>query len=95
MTLLLELYLLHGKDTYIDRAVGWGIFPLCDNNLNVLEGKYRCPLLRGHYDSRINRFNKIEDLITTDLDHWLCNLYFQVWEFTIISKIYDTKKNTI
>ncbi|KAM5158239.1 uncharacterized protein ACMZJ9_009506 [Mantella aurantiaca] len=78
MTLLLELYLLHGKDTYIDRAVGWGIFPLCDNNLNVLEGKYRCPLLRGHYDSRIDRFNKVEDLIATDLDHWLCNLYFQV-----------------
>ncbi|XP_072269459.1 uncharacterized protein [Pyxicephalus adspersus] len=78
MTLLLELYLLHGKDTYIDRAVGWGIFPLCDNNLNVLEGKYRCPLLRGHYDSRIDRFNKVEDLIATDLDHWLCNLYFQI-----------------
>ncbi|XP_068092985.1 uncharacterized protein [Hyperolius riggenbachi] len=78
MTLLLELYLLHGKYTYIDRAVGWGIFPLCDNNLNVIEGKYRCPLLRGHYDSQINRFNKIEDLILTDLDHWLCNLYFQI-----------------
>ncbi|KAM9308294.1 uncharacterized protein PAF06_012481 [Gastrophryne carolinensis] len=78
MTLLLELYLLHGTDTYIDRAVGWGIFPLCDNNFNVLEGKYRCPILRGHYDSRIDRFSKIEDLIMADLDHWLCNLYFQI-----------------
>ncbi|KAM8966957.1 uncharacterized protein RCH25_025618 [Pelodytes ibericus] len=78
MTLLTELYLLHGKDTYIDRVVGWGVFPLCDNNLNLLEGKFRCPFLRGHYDSRIDRFSKIEDLIMTDIDHWLCNLYFQV-----------------
>ncbi|KAG8571724.1 hypothetical protein GDO81_011763 [Engystomops pustulosus] len=78
MTLLFELYLLRGKETYIDRAVGWGIFPLCDNNLNILEGKFRCPFLRGHYESRIDRFTKIEDLIMADLDNWLCNLYFQV-----------------
>ncbi|KAE8597890.1 hypothetical protein XENTR_v10016639 [Xenopus tropicalis] len=78
MTLLLELCLLHGKDTYTDRVVGWGVFPLCNNNLQILEGKYRCPFLRGHYDSRIDRFSKIEALIMTDLDHWLCNLYFQI-----------------
>ncbi|XP_053323816.1 uncharacterized protein LOC128497678 [Spea bombifrons] len=78
MTLLIELYLLHGKDTYIDRGVAWGVFPLCDNNFNLLEGKFKCPFLRGHYDSKIDRFSKIEDLIMTDLDHWLCNLYFQV-----------------
>ncbi|CAH2284309.1 Hypothetical predicted protein, partial [Pelobates cultripes] len=78
MTLLVELFLLHGKDIYIDRAVGWGVFPLCDNNFNLIEGKFRCPFLRGHYDSRIDRFNKIEELIMTDIDHWLCNLYFEV-----------------
>ncbi|XP_075682768.1 uncharacterized protein LOC142651667 isoform X2 [Rhinoderma darwinii] len=93
MTLLLELYLLHGKDTYIDRAVGWGIFPLCDNNLNVLEGKFRCPFLRGHYDFRIDRFTKIEDLIMADLDNWLCNLYFQVVKLPLCTnkqQDYDT-----
>uniref|UniRef100_A0A8C5Q946 Uncharacterized protein n=1 Tax=Leptobrachium leishanense TaxID=445787 RepID=A0A8C5Q946_9ANUR len=78
MTLLIELYLLHGKDTYMDRAVGWGVFPLCDNNFNLIEGKFKCPFLRGHYDSRIDRFKKIEDLLMADVDHWLCNLYFQV-----------------
>ncbi|XP_063309131.1 uncharacterized protein LOC134609385 [Pelobates fuscus] len=80
MTLLVELFLLHGKEIYIDRAVGWGVFPLCDNNFNLIEGKFKCPILRGHNDSRIDRFNKIEELIMTDIDHWLCNLYFQFEE---------------
>ncbi|XP_075444661.1 uncharacterized protein LOC142488174 [Ascaphus truei] len=93
MTLLIELYLLHGKDTYIDRVVGWGVFPLCDSNFNILEGKFKCPFLRGHYDLRIDRFNKIEDLIKTDMDHWLCNLYLQIVQlpqYLHEQKEYDT-----
>lgn len=78
MVLLFELFLLRGTYTWIDREVGWGAFPLCDNNFNVLEGKFKCPFLRGHYDSEIDRFKKIENFISQDLDHWLCNLYFQV-----------------
>lgn len=78
MAVLFELFLLGGTYTWIDREVGWGVFPLCDNSLNALEGKFKCPFLRGHYDSKIDRFKKIENLISQDLDHWLCNLYFQV-----------------
>uniref|UniRef100_A0A8C4VHL4 Orofacial cleft 1 candidate gene 1 protein n=1 Tax=Gopherus evgoodei TaxID=1825980 RepID=A0A8C4VHL4_9SAUR len=78
MILLFELCLLHETNTYIDRVVGWGAFPLCDNNFNTLQGKFKCPFLRGHYDSKFDRFKKIENLISLDLDHWLCNLYFQV-----------------
>uniref|UniRef100_A0A8C6XRM6 Uncharacterized protein n=1 Tax=Naja naja TaxID=35670 RepID=A0A8C6XRM6_NAJNA len=73
--LLFELFLLQGTS---GRVVGWGVFPLCNNNLDIVDGKFKCPLLRGHYDSRIDRFQKIEKLISSDLDHWLCNLYFQV-----------------
>uniref|UniRef100_A0A8C3GGX7 Orofacial cleft 1 candidate gene 1 protein n=1 Tax=Cairina moschata TaxID=8855 RepID=A0A8C3GGX7_CAIMO len=78
MAVLFELFLLGGTYTWIDREVGWGVFPLCDNSLNALEGKFKCPFLRGHYDSKIDRFKKIENLIFQDLDHWLCNLYFQM-----------------
>uniref|UniRef100_A0A8C3TIF2 Orofacial cleft 1 candidate gene 1 protein n=2 Tax=Catharus ustulatus TaxID=91951 RepID=A0A8C3TIF2_CATUS len=78
MVLLFELFLLRGTYTWIDREVGWGAFPLCDNNFNALEGKFKCPFLRGHYDSKIDRLKKIENFISQDLDHWLCNLYFQV-----------------
>ncbi|XP_075351560.1 uncharacterized protein LOC142406497 [Mycteria americana] len=76
--LLFELFLLRGTHTWIDREVGWGAFPLCDNNFNALEGKFKCPFLRGHYDSKVDRFKKIENFISQDLDHWLCNLYFQI-----------------
>ncbi|XP_035174989.1 orofacial cleft 1 candidate gene 1 protein [Oxyura jamaicensis] len=78
LAVLFELFLLGGTYTWIDREVGWGVFPLCDNSLNALEGKFKCPFLRGHYDSKIDRFKKIENLISQDLDHWLCNLYFQI-----------------
>uniref|UniRef100_UPI00398ED48A uncharacterized protein ofcc1 n=1 Tax=Pristiophorus japonicus TaxID=55135 RepID=UPI00398ED48A len=78
MALIFELFLLHGINSSIDRAVGWGAFPICNSHLEILEGKYKCPLLRGHRDCKINEFRKIEDLISTDIDHWLCNLYFQV-----------------
>nr|XP_047928044.1 uncharacterized protein LOC106034898 isoform X4 [Anser cygnoides] len=78
MAVLFELFLLPGTYTWVDRKVGWGIFPLCDNSLNALEGKFKCPFLRGHYDSKIDQFKKIENLISQDLDHWLCNLYFQI-----------------
>ncbi|XP_074941812.1 uncharacterized protein LOC142053695 [Phalacrocorax aristotelis] len=78
MVLLFELFLLRGTHSWIDREVGWGAFPLCDNNFNALEGKFKCPFLRGHYDSRVDRFKKIENFISQDLDHWLCNLYFQI-----------------
>ncbi|XP_015709991.2 orofacial cleft 1 candidate gene 1 protein isoform X1 [Coturnix japonica] len=78
MVILFELFLLRGACTWIDREVGWGVFPLCDNNFNILEGKFKCPFLRGHYSNKVDRFKKIENLISQDLDHWLCNLYFQV-----------------
>ncbi|XP_078396058.1 uncharacterized protein ofcc1 isoform X2 [Cetorhinus maximus] len=78
MVLIFELFLLHGINSSVDQAVGWGAFPICNSQLEILEGKYKCPLLRGHRDSKIDEFRKIEDLISSDIDHWLCNLYFQV-----------------
>ncbi|XP_016069032.1 PREDICTED: orofacial cleft 1 candidate gene 1 protein [Miniopterus natalensis] len=78
LAFLFELFLLRGKHAPLDCVVGWSAFPLCDNNFDVVEGKFKCPLLRGRYDQKVNNFRKIEDLICLDLDHWLCNLYFQV-----------------
>ncbi|XP_045697620.1 uncharacterized protein LOC123820735 [Phyllostomus hastatus] len=78
MAFLFELFLLRGKYACCDCVVGWSAFPLCDNNFDVVEGKFKCPLLQGHYDQKLNNFRKIEDLICLDLNNWLCNLYFQV-----------------
>ena len=29
-------------------------------------------------DSSISKFTTIEKLISSDIDHWLCNLYFEI-----------------
>ncbi|XP_062898899.1 uncharacterized protein ofcc1, partial [Mobula hypostoma] len=78
MTFIFDLFLLHGISSSVDRAVAWGAFPICNGKLEILEGKYKCPLLRGCQDLRIDEFRKIEDLMSSDIDHWLCNLYFQI-----------------
>lgn len=78
LALLFELVLLRGTYTSLDRVVGWAVFPLCDNNFDVIDGKFKCPLLRGHYDRKVGSFREIEDLICLDLDHRLGNIYFQV-----------------
>ncbi|KAB0365620.1 hypothetical protein FD754_009776, partial [Muntiacus muntjak] len=85
MAFLFELFLLRGKYTYLHQVVGWATFPLYDSNMDVVEGKFKCPLLRGHYDQKVDSFKKTEDLICLDLDHWLCNLYFQVCNGIFIS----------
>ncbi|XP_058526420.1 uncharacterized protein LOC101532567 [Ochotona princeps] len=83
LALLFELFLLHGTYTSLDRVVGWAVFPLCDNNFHVVDGKFKCPLLRGHYDRKVGNFREIEDLICLDLDHWLGNIYFQVMKLPL------------
>uniref|UniRef100_A0A8C2QLJ6 Orofacial cleft 1 candidate 1 n=1 Tax=Cricetulus griseus TaxID=10029 RepID=A0A8C2QLJ6_CRIGR len=78
LSFLFELFLLRGTCANSDLVVGWAAFPMCDNNFRIVEGKFKCPLLRGNYDQKLDSFRKIEDLICQDLDRWLCNLYFQV-----------------
>lgn len=78
LSFLFELFLLRGTCASSDLVVGWAAFPMCDNNFCLVEGKFKCPLLRGKYDRKLDNFRKIEELICQDLDQWLCNLYFKV-----------------
>ncbi|GAB1298102.1 Ojoplano variant A [Apodemus speciosus] len=78
LSFLFELFLLHGTHAYNDLIMGWAVFPVCDNNFHIVEGKFKCPILRGPYDPKLDSFRKIENLICQDLDQWLCNLYFKV-----------------
>ncbi|KAH0513788.1 Orofacial cleft 1 candidate gene 1 protein [Microtus ochrogaster] len=78
LSFLFELFLLRETCASSDLVVGWAAFPMCDNNFCLVEGKFKCPLLRGKYDRKLDSFRKIEELICQDLDQWLCNLYFKV-----------------
>ena len=40
--------------------------------------RYKTPLLRGTIDPSIDKFQTVEELIAFDLEHWLCNLYFEI-----------------
>ncbi|VDI72896.1 Hypothetical predicted protein [Mytilus galloprovincialis] len=78
MVLTFELFLLRGSVVAKDRVVAWGSFPICDGQFDVIEGKYRCPMLRGEMDPILDKHDKIEELMASDLDHWMSNLYFEI-----------------
>ncbi|EDV22569.1 uncharacterized protein TRIADDRAFT_58934 [Trichoplax adhaerens] len=78
MILVFELFILRGEVTPVDRVVGWGCFPICDAKFNIIEGRYKCPLIRGDVDPSIDKHTKIEALLTHDIDYWLGNIYFEV-----------------
>lgn len=78
MVLVFELFLLRGAVTPTDRVVAWACFPICDGQFDIVQGFYKSPMLRGHIDSRIDRHGLVEELVASDLDHWLANIYFQI-----------------
>ncbi|AWP20824.1 putative orofacial cleft 1 candidate 1 protein [Scophthalmus maximus] len=74
MVLIFQLIALRG-----DRSVvAWGAFPVCGPSLSLVQGRFKTPLVRGEPNTQLDQFRKIEGLLSSDLDHWLCNMYFQV-----------------
>jgi hypothetical protein len=79
MTVVFELVLLKDDNhRAYNQVVGWGAFPLNDATFDVVQGKYRVPLLRGGMDSKLSSYSKIEAHLTAGIDNWLANLYFEV-----------------
>jgi hypothetical protein len=80
MVLVFELFLCRGKRTKIDRVVGWGAFPISTGSkgFEAVEGPYKVPLLRGEMDPTVDKFERFEQIISSNLDSWLCNMYFDV-----------------
>lgn len=76
--LMFRLLSMPSKQCAVSAVVAWGVFPVCDCSLTLIQGRFRTPLLRGCPNSAIDQFSKIERLLSADLDYWLCNLYFQV-----------------
>ena len=51
---------------------------LLSRSLNYLCCRYKTPLIRGEMDFRMDKHSQIEQIISSDLDHWLCNAYFEI-----------------
>ncbi|KAK5850153.1 hypothetical protein PBY51_014426 [Eleginops maclovinus] len=78
MVLVFQLIALPGDSSHISSVLAWGAFPVCGPSLGLVQGRFKTPLLRGEPNTRLDQFKKIEAVISSDLDHWLCNLFFQV-----------------
>ncbi|KAA0171596.1 hypothetical protein FNF28_00529 [Cafeteria roenbergensis] len=77
-TLVMELFLLGGKRSPVDRVVAWTALPCADGDLRPVEGRFRLPLLRGEVDLEVDQYVKMERRWGLDLDAWLGNLYVEV-----------------
>lgn len=51
---------------------------MCNKNFEIIRGKFKLPLLRGFIDDRITKHSTIERILSSDVDHWLANLYIDV-----------------
>ena len=71
MVITFEMFILKNRSFPYDPEVAFGIFPLCNSDFQVAEGKFKVPMIRGALDP------KIEEKYRAYLDKWLCNLYFQ------------------
>ncbi|KAM9337559.1 uncharacterized protein ofcc1 [Symphorus nematophorus] len=78
MVLVFQLVALPGHSSHVSSVMAWGAFPVCGPGLDYVQGRFKTPLLRGEPNTQLDQFKKIEAIISSDVDHWLCNLYFQV-----------------
>ncbi|XP_054479389.1 uncharacterized protein ofcc1 [Anoplopoma fimbria] len=78
MVLVFQLIALPGDSSHESSVLAWGAFPVCGPSNGLVQGRFKTPLLRGEPNTQLDQFKKIEAVISSDLDHWLCNLYFQV-----------------
>ncbi|XP_072769511.1 uncharacterized protein ofcc1 [Nerophis lumbriciformis] len=78
MVFVFQLIASPGQSSYMKSVLAWGAFPVCGSRLGPVQGRYKTPLLRGEPHSQVDQFRKIEALMSSDLDHWLCNMYFQI-----------------
>ncbi|GKT24170.1 Orofacial cleft 1 candidate gene 1 protein like protein [Aduncisulcus paluster] len=61
-----------------DEVVGWGSLPVSDVTHKLNEGKLKIPILHGAVDQDITLHNTISELISSDIDAWLGNMYVEL-----------------
>lgn len=75
--LVLELFELAGRHNPTDRVVGWTALPMANEQLHLVDGKVKLPLLRGEHSPHVQHFKHMEHIIARDLADWICNIYLE------------------
>lgn len=58
--------------------MGWTAVPMAYENMTIIEGKLKLPMLKGDHNSSIQHFKDMEKAMASDLSSWLCNIYLEV-----------------
>jgi hypothetical protein len=69
-----------------DTVVGWGVFPLLNSELEFNEGRFKIPIMYGDVDEEVTLYRNIQSQVMTNLNTWLCNMYFEI-EPLLIQKL--------
>jgi hypothetical protein len=43
-----------------DQVVGWGAFPMCYSNFDIVQGRLKVPIMRGEVDHHIDKYEGIQ-----------------------------------
>ena len=78
MCFVFELVMLKGRAQARDEVVAWGAFPVCDATFRYVQGEFKTLMLHGVVDPGMDKYYKVEQAVSQDLDNWLCNLYFDI-----------------
>ena len=78
MCFVFELVMLKGRIQARDEVVAWGAFPVCDATFRYVQGEFKTLMLHGEVDPGMDKYYKVEQAVSQDLDRWLCNLYFDI-----------------
>ena len=90
-----KLIRLSGEIKTSDKIVAWGVFPLIDSEMDINEGKFKTPLVYGDGFKHVIKYREIEHEIQSDLDKWLCNMYFEIQPLKILNVRVDLKHKII
>lgn len=79
MALMIELVKLPKNRKGDPKIVGWGVMPCVDSGFNIINGKFRFPILRGEYSPDYMHHKDIATAISEDIENWLCNCYVDIF----------------
>lgn len=66
-------------DVLRPRVVGWGVIPIVDSHFEVINGRFRFPMLRGPYKPHFGHYKTVQNAIVDDLENWLGNIYVDIF----------------
>jgi hypothetical protein len=66
------------EDAFRPQVVGWGVMPIVNSRFDVVNGKFRFPMLRGPFKPLFGHYATVQEWLVEDLENWLGNIYVEV-----------------